>query len=123
MKTKLRKISYIAAAAIFVVGLGINISMSLNDPFENVSSMVLAQNSSSGDSESCWVKNPVKCKYKAGFLGTGATTEKEGMACQRSGKSSDSSEECYHLNTNSCMSKMKICKKDCGGTSGTSSES
>lgn len=123
MKTKLRKIIYTAAASLFIGGLAINIYMTLDDPFENVSSLVLAQNSSSGDSKSCWIRTPVKCKYKAGLFGSGATIEKEGIACQRTGESGDSSEECYHLNTNSCMSMMKNCKKESEGTSGTSSES
>lgn len=57
MKTKLRKIMYTAAAALFIGGLAINVYMTLDDPFENVSSLVLAQktdtNGSGNGNEGC----------------------------------------------------------------------
>lgn len=44
MNAKLRKTMNIAAAAIFVIGLAINVQMSLDDPFGIVNEVVLAQN-------------------------------------------------------------------------------
>lgn len=48
MKTKLKKIMYTAAAALFIGGVGVNIYMTLDDPFENVSSLVLAEKTDMG---------------------------------------------------------------------------
>lgn len=50
MNTKLKKSLNIAAGAIFVVGLAINVQMTLDDPFGNVSAVAWAQQTGTGDS-------------------------------------------------------------------------
>lgn len=50
MNTKLKKSLNIAAAAVFMVGLAINVQMSLDDPFSNVNAVALAQQTGSGGS-------------------------------------------------------------------------
>lgn len=53
MNTKLKKSLNIAAAAIFIFGLGINIQMSLDDPFENVNAIVLAEDTTGSGGGAC----------------------------------------------------------------------
>lgn len=49
MNAKLKKSLNIAAAVIFLVSLAINIQMSLDDPFGNVSAVAMAQETDTGD--------------------------------------------------------------------------